>query len=58
MSHGAIWGPYTEPPYGKDTQISPFMTRDKSDSNNRRVIIDLRWPERASINHFINQIFI
>ena len=35
-----------------DSQISPFMTRNKSDSDNRRVIIDLSWPERASINHF------
>ena len=28
------------------------MTREKPDSDNRRVIIDLSWPEQASINHF------
>ena len=48
----AITGPYKNPPYGDLTQISPFMTRDKSDSVNRRVIIDLSWPAEASINYF------
>ena len=28
------------------------MTRDKPDSDNRRVIIDLSWPAKASVNYF------
>ena len=52
IGHQAIAGPYDQPPYGDKTQISPFMTRDKSDSEKRRVIIDLSWPQGASINHF------
>ena len=50
--HKAIYGPFKDPPYGDKTQVSPFMTRDKTDSENRRVIIDLSWPQGASINHF------
>ena len=52
IGHQAIAGPYDQPPYGNGTQVSPFMTRDKSDSDKRRVIIDLNWPVGASINHF------
>ena len=28
------------------------MTREKSDRDNRRVIVDLRWPRGASVNFF------
>ena len=52
MEHQAIYGPYTEPPYGDHTQISPFMSREKADSENRRIIIDLSWLKGASINTF------
>ena len=44
IGHQAIAGPYDQSPYGDKTQISPFMTRDKSDSDKCRVIIDLSWP--------------
>ena len=50
--HGAIFGPYDEHPYGSTSQISPFMTRTKNDSQHRRIVIDLSWPKGASINHF------
>ena len=52
QEHQAIYGPYTEPPYGKYTQVSPYMSREKTDSENRRIIIDLSWPRGASINTF------
>ena len=47
-------GPYDHPPYGSSSHVSPFMSRPKPDSNNRRVIIDLSWPKGASVNHFTN----
>ena len=50
--HGAIVGPFSEPPFGTLTHTSPFMSRPKLDSEKSRVIIDLSWPENASINHF------
>ena len=40
---GATLGPFKKPP-PKNLHISPFMTREKADSNNRRVIIDLSFP--------------
>ena len=52
LEHGAIAGPFTEPPYGKATHVSPFMSRNKIDSDNRRIIIDLSWPLQNSVNYF------
>ena len=42
-------GPLRDPPIDS-LHISPFMTRDKSSSDNRRVIIDLSWPKGQSVN--------
>ena len=49
VEHGAIVGPFTEPPI-KNLHVSLFMTRDKSSSDHRRVIIDLSWPIGQSVN--------
>ena len=49
INHGVMLGPFREPPIN-DLHISPFMTRDKSSSDKRRVIIDLSWPKDQSVN--------
>ena len=49
VERGAIVGPFTEPPI-KNLHVSPFMTRDNSNSDHRRVIIDLSWPISLSVN--------
>ena len=49
VEHGAIVGPFIDPPI-KNLHVSPFMTRDKSSSDHRRVIIDLSWPIGQSVN--------
>ena len=49
IEHGAIIGPFVDPPI-KNLHVSPFMTRDKSSSDHRRVIIDLSWPLGQSVN--------
>ena len=46
---GAIVGPFLEHPI-KNAHFSPFMTRFKPNSSNRRVIIDLSWPKGFSVN--------
>ena len=46
---GAILGPFKTNPI-PDCHSSPFMTREKSHSAKRRVIIDLSWPKHASVN--------
>ena len=49
IENKAMLGPFTDPPID-NLHISPFMTRDKSSSTNRRVIIDLSWPLGNSVN--------
>ena len=49
VNHGAMLGPLRDPPIN-DLHISPFMTRHKSSSDKRRVIIDLSWPKGQSVN--------
>ena len=49
IQHGAIMGPYSVHPIAK-SHFSPFITREKSNASNRRVIIDLSWPKDASVN--------
>ena len=44
MDHRAILGPIA------NLHTSPFMTRDKSNSVNRRMIIDLSWTLGESVN--------
>ena len=45
---GAIIGPFMEHPI-ENAHFSPFMTRFKPNSSNRRVIIDLSWPKGFSV---------
>ena len=49
LKYGAILGPYAQNPI-PDCHFSPFMTHEKSNSTNRRVIIDLSWPKDYSVN--------
>ena len=51
MGHEAIIGPFENPPIPLHT--SPFMTRQKSDSTNRRIIVDLSWPKGQGVNDFV-----
>ena len=44
----AMLGPLDHKPF--DNHISPFMTREKSDSNSRRTIMDLIFPKGLSVN--------
>ena len=52
-SHGAILGPLDTPP--PDFHVSPFLSREKSDSDRRRVIIDLSWPKFGSVNENVKE---
>ena len=45
---GALHGPYDAPPFTPWMTISPLMTRQKPDSLERRVIVDLSYPEGGS----------
>ena len=45
----ALLGPFTCAPVD-NFHTSPLMTRPKKDSANRRVIVDLSWPEGGAVN--------
>lgn len=50
----AIEGPVTAPPFKPWYRISPLMTRPKKGSLQRRVIVDLSYPEGSAVNTGIN----
>ena len=54
LGHGALLGPFEGPP-AVNCHFSPLMTRPKRDSKFRRVIIDLSWPQGASVNDGISR---
>ena len=49
IKHGAILGPFHHKSIA--LHVSPFMTRDKPDSDTRRTIVDLSWPKGQSVNY-------
>ena len=49
IENKAMLGPFATPPI-ENLHTSPFMTHEKSNSDNRRVIIDLSWPIGESVN--------
>ena len=54
VNHKAILGPFHTDPISK-MHFSPFMTREKPNSDTRRVIIDLSWPKGSSVNSGIDK---
>ena len=54
VNHNAILGPFHTDPIPK-MHSSPFMTREKPNSDTRHVIIDLSWPKGSSVNSGIDK---
>ena len=48
MEYGAMLGPFDKYPF--PCHVYPFLTRDKPNSDNRRVILDLSFPVGRSVN--------
>ena len=48
-SYKAVLGPFDAPPLA-NLHTHPFMTREKSNAKNRRVIVDLSFPQGRSVN--------
>lgn len=46
----ALLGPFTRPPFKQWFNISPIMTRPKAESNKRRIIVDMSFPQGSNIN--------
>jgi hypothetical protein len=52
VKEGAMLGPFSHEPFQPWCQVNPLLTRDKKDSDSRRVIVDLSFPHppRHSVN--------
>ena len=53
LQHKAILGPFDSKPIQLHT--SPLMVRDKQDSDSKRTIMDLSWPEGHSVNFGVSK---
>ena len=53
INFGAMIGPFDEKPC--TLHVSPFMTRDKAQSELRRTIIDLSWPKVQTVNDGVSK---
>ena len=54
---GALYGPFSQPPFTPWFNVSPLMTREKPDSTERRVIVDLSYPEGGVNAHIEHHMF-
>ena len=50
LKHKALAGPFDSPPFTPWFHVSPMMVRDKKQSDQKRVIVDLSWPLGRSVN--------
>ena len=55
--YGALAGPFDQPPFTPWFVTSPLMTREKADSNERRVIVDLSFPDGGINQHIQSHMF-
>lgn len=53
-SYEAILGPFPSQPFQQWTRLSPLMTWPKKDTHERRVIVDLSFPQGEDVNSAIN----
>ena len=53
LGHEALLGPFDGSPVNH-LHTSPIMTRPKKDSDKRRIVLDLSWPEGFSVNDGID----
>lgn len=54
LAHKAIVGPFKEPPFFPWTRNNPIMSRPKKDTQARRIIIDLTFPDERGVNQGID----
>lgn len=59
IEYGGLLGPFDELPFSPWCHVAPIMTRPKSIGNQRRIIVDLTYPEGVGPNAHItkNHIF-
>lgn len=53
LSLGRIVGPMPDAQFREWCHISPQMSREKKGEEDRRIIIDMTFPEQTSVNAYI-----
>ena len=56
-AQGAVEGPFVQPPFTPWFVTSPLMTREKAGSNDRRIIVDLSFPDGGVNKYIIPHVF-
>lgn len=54
LEYQAVIGPFTQEPFHPWTRVSPIMSRPKRESKERRIIIDLSYPNGTAVNDGID----
>ncbi len=52
---GSVMGPFDNSPFEGEVCVSPLNTKDKRDTQERRVILDLSFPHGDSVNDSIDK---
>ena len=52
---GGLLGPFDSPPFSPWTSVAPLLTTKKKDSSDRRVVLDLSFPDGQGINGSITR---
>ena len=55
LHYKSVIGPFKSNPFVQDIRISPLNTRDKKDSTEKRIILDLSFPEGSAVNDGIDK---
>ena len=55
LKYKSVVGPFKSNPFNQPIGISPLNTRDKKDSTEKRIILDLSFPEGLAVNEGINK---
>lgn len=57
-SENAMLGPMDEPPFLEWGHVNPIMTRPKSSSSQRRIIVDLSFPKHNGVNTYVEKNYV
>ena len=55
LALGGLIGPFNQPPFSPWCHTAPLMTAPKKDTDSRRIILDLSFPEANSVNAGISK---
>ena len=55
LHFNSVVGPFKSNPFLQPIGISPLNTRDKKDSTEKRIILDLSFPDSLAVNEGIDK---